>query len=107
MNWNNIDKALCPSCESSLIEDGIFAKCYSCGFKARTSKLADISLGKKNKKYQKIVEGFNKIKKYKTEQKIKQENHQKIFSDERMSNLKRMLHRGEITQKEFDLKSKV
>lgn len=103
MNWNNLSKGICINeCNEPLEDRGGIIYCKYCDFKIRRKKYIDLIKGKESSSYKKVVNKFEKIKKYR--EKIKKSVQSNI--DERKSNLKRMFIKGIIAKEEYELKIK-
>ena len=106
MNWENLKGNKCPGCAGS-IEIGMrITKCLSCDFKCRTNKLEELKKGKESKNYLEAVARYASYKKRAEKNKKKRAESTLAQNQERKSNLRRMLQREEIDQKEYDEKMK-
>lgn len=110
MDWNNLKEGKCPKCGGTLGKIGnvwICEKTYSkenCDFSIRAEKLNDLAKGKESVAYKKKMEHYKGLKKRSAQNKKKREETSQILKAERLSNLRRMLSKGEISQEEYDKK---
>lgn len=106
MNWENIKKLQCPACSNSLDVQEQLTCCNHCPFTISTNKLTELSKPKEQSvPYQKAKAKYKSIKKYNTQKREKLKKAKETQSKERLSNLRRMLDRGEITQFEYNTKT--
>lgn len=105
-NWGNLSKGTCINCDEILEEENGIVFCKYCSFRISLKKYMDLIKGKESQAYKAKVSRFKKIKKFKEKQKKQIKISNDIQNQERLSNLRRMLTKGLISQQEYDEKTK-